>query len=136
MYKVKIISIGKNKESWLTNALSEYEKRLTGQMQIEWVLKKSEAEFAKSALEEKSFYCLDPQGTLYTSEKFSTLVTKQSSSTFLIGGPTGLSPALKAKAQGLISLSPLTFTHQHTRLILLEQLYRALEIQKGSDYHK
>lgn len=136
MYRIKIISVGKNKEPWLISALTEYEKRLTGQMRIEWILKKTDAELEKAAIEEKNFYCLDPLGISYTSEQFSTFVTKQSTVTFLIGGAMGISSKVKSLSQGLISLSSLTFTHQHTRLILIEQLYRALEIQKGTEYHK
>ena len=56
--------------------------------------------------------------------------------TFVIGGAEGIPPALKAKAKALISLSRMTFTHQITRLILVEQVYRALEIERGSAYHK
>jgi 23S rRNA (pseudouridine1915-N3)-methyltransferase len=55
--------------------------------------------------------------------------------TFVIGGPEGLPPSLK-KYPDRLSLSPLTFTHQIVRLVLVEQLYRAIEIAKGSSYHK
>ena len=55
--------------------------------------------------------------------------------TFAIGGAEGFSEEVK-KSYPLISLSPLTFTHQMTRLILIEQIYRATEILKGSKYHK
>lgn len=55
---------------------------------------------------------------------------------FVIGGAEGLPPPILNNSLTQISLSPLTFTHQLTRLILLEQLYRAFEIQKGSQYHK
>jgi 23S rRNA (pseudouridine1915-N3)-methyltransferase len=54
----------------------------------------------------------------------------------VIGGSDGLTPWMKQKAKWLISFSKLTFTHQITRLILLEQIYRALQIHKNTPYHK
>jgi 23S rRNA (pseudouridine1915-N3)-methyltransferase len=55
---------------------------------------------------------------------------------FLIGGPLGFAPSVLAKADLLLSLSPMTFTHEMTRLLLLEQLYRAYTINAGEKYHK
>jgi 23S rRNA (pseudouridine1915-N3)-methyltransferase len=56
--------------------------------------------------------------------------------TFIIGGPLGLSPAILTNADLILSLSPMTFTHEMTRLLLLEQLYRACTIRAGEKYHK
>ena len=55
---------------------------------------------------------------------------------FVIGGPLGLSAAILKKADFILSLSPMTFTHDMTRLLLLEQLYRACTIKAGEKYHK
>ncbi|MCB1072193.1 MAG: 23S rRNA (pseudouridine(1915)-N(3))-methyltransferase RlmH [Chlamydiales bacterium] len=133
MLKLKIITPGKMKEAWLEEALAEYEKRLTGTVSIEWILKEVEPE--------SPYICLDPNGTSMSSPEFSKFLYKEWERcgcrlTFVIGGPTGLSPEILRGASHLISLSKLTFTHQHTRLILLEQIYRATQIEKGSDYHK
>jgi 23S rRNA (pseudouridine1915-N3)-methyltransferase len=55
---------------------------------------------------------------------------------FIIGGPLGLAPAVRARADLLLSLSRLTFTHDLARLLLMEQLYRAYTIKAGTGYHK
>ena len=54
----------------------------------------------------------------------------------LIGGSNGLSPDVVARANERLCLSPMTFTHQMTRLIILEQVYRAFKIMSGEKYHK
>lgn len=138
MFTVKIFTIGKNKESWLDEALHEYAQRLKGRLQLEWVLAKDDAALSRLLEKEREFICLDPQGKLMSSENFSKwfFALGKSRLTVVIGGPDGLSAALKSKASALISLSPLTFTHQLARLILLEQLYRAFEIERGSPYHR
>ena len=137
MIKVKILSIGKNKEEWLQTALSEYEKRLTPFCQVEWILAKNDVQLEEFSKREGKYIALDPHGKSMTSEKFATWVGQAGSRfNFVIGGAEGLTPTLKANASFLWSLSPLTFTHQLTRLILLEQLYRAYEINRGSNYHK
>lgn len=141
MYKIKIFSIGKTKESWLISALEEYSKRLQKILSIEWVLAKNEEQLYQSLEKQSRYIALDPAGKLMTSENFSkffheALIIDGGRMNFLIGGSDGIKPEVKAKAISLLSLSPLTFTHQITRLILLEQIYRATEIEKGSSYHK
>lgn len=136
MFKVKVLSIGKCKEEWLALALGEYEKRLQGKMSFEWVLVKTDEELAAHCSKEP-YIALDPNGTLLSSEEWSEKMVKLGLKLcFVIGGAVGLDPAIIQKARFVWSLSPLTFTHQMTRLILVEQLYRAIEIEKGSSYHK
>lgn len=133
MLKIKIISPGKMKEAWLKEALAEYEKRLTGTVSIEWIL--------KEALPESPYICLDPNGKAFTSPNFSKFLYDEWEScgsrlTFVIGGPEGLNQEILSGARHTISFSSLTFTHQVARLILLEQIYRATQIEKGTAYHK
>lgn len=136
MIKVKIFSIGKTKESWLEEALQEYTKRLKSTATFEWLWAKNNDQLIEWVESEDSVICLDPNGKLMTSEQFANLVEKGGSRlSFVIGGAEGLPEKLK-KNYFLLSLSPLTLTHQMTRLLLIEQIYRAFEIKKGSQYHK
>ena len=138
MFKVKVITQGLTKEFWLRDALLEYEKRLTGKMHIEWVFVSKPKELIEKVLQENTFIALDVLGKQLSSEELSrTLFSKWGSRpTFVIGGSEGLSPEITRKASYHLSLSRLTFTHQMIRLILVEQLYRALEIEQNSSYHK
>ena len=83
---------------------------------------------------------LDAQGKQTTSEGLARYLHKQVSTyrdvAFLIGGPVGLAPEVLATANDTLSLSPLTFPHELARVMLLEQLYRALTILSGERYHK
>jgi 23S rRNA (pseudouridine1915-N3)-methyltransferase len=141
MLKVKIITVGKTKEHWLQEALEEYTERLKPHLLVEWSLVKNDDQLKQFLFKEPSFLALDPKGKGMTSEEFSRFLMRQfeanhSRITVAIGGAEGLSSEIRQKASALISFSSLTFTHQITRLILLEQLYRAFEIEKGSQYHK
>jgi 23S rRNA (pseudouridine1915-N3)-methyltransferase len=83
---------------------------------------------------------LDERGREYTSRQFAEFIEQKTHSVsrrliFLIGGPYGFSPRIYAAAQGQISLSKMTFSHQMVRLFLMEQLYRACTIMKGEPYH-
>jgi len=139
MFKVKVYSVGKSKEAWLQEALAEYTKRLSPHMEIEWVLVKTDAELASKV--SPPFIVLDVEGEQVDSpglaRKLSHLWMAHGSKIhFVIGGSDGLDPVLVQKSVWRWSLSKLTFTHQMTRLILLEQLYRALQIDAGTAYHK
>lgn len=140
MIKVRILGVGKTKESWLDEAIEEYLKRLKPTMQIEFVFAKNDAQLLNWLEKEASVIALDPAGKLFTSEEWSAFLLERIEAggarlTFVIGGPDGI-PQTVRKSAFLLSLSPLTFTHQLARLVLVEQIYRALEIAKGSPYHK
>lgn len=139
MVKIRIYSPGKTKESWLEEALAEYLKRLKPVAQIEFIHPKTEKQYLEHALKEKRLLALDPTGKTLTSEQFSDLLFDEIEKggahlAFAIGAAEGLPKELLEKPR--ISLSSLTFTHQMVRLILIEQIYRAFEIQKQSGYHK
>jgi 23S rRNA (pseudouridine1915-N3)-methyltransferase len=139
MLKIKLFSVGKTKEQWLEDAIDEYLRRLKPTASIEFFWAKNDEQLLQLVEKEPLFICLDPNGKMMTSEQFSSFLISKleeggSRLSFVIGGPDGLPPILKKAF--LFSLSPLTLTHQLTRLILLEQIYRAFEIAKGSPYHK
>jgi len=140
MHKIKILSVGKTKEKWLEEACGEYIKRLKPIVQFEFLWAKDTPQLIEWVKKEPYFICLDPAGQLMDSLQLSKFIVRSlekggSRLTLVIGGAEGLPQEIKAGAT-LISLSPLTFTHQITRLILLEQIYRATEIDKGTQYHK
>lgn len=136
MFKVKILTIGKLKETWLKEALFEYEKRMKDELIIEWRLAKSNAELFSWACQEP-FIALDLKGAFLNSVQWHQKMMRFGLKLiFLIGPAEGIPEEILSLAQFRWSLSPLTFTHQMVRLILVEQLYRSIEIRKNSSYHK
>lgn len=140
MLHLKIVSVGKTKESWLNDALDEYVKRLTSSLDITFIWAKDDIQLIKLLENEKNMVCFDESGKTFNSIEFANFLFHKMESggsrvTFVIGGPEGL-PAILKKRSDLISLSRLTLTHQFVRLLLLEQVYRAFEISKGTKYHK
>ncbi len=140
MYKITVFSVGKTKEAWLAEATCEYEKRLSAVVSIDWILVKKEEQLM-NLLEDIPFIALTPEGKEFTSEGFSSqmhlwLEKFGSRLSFLIGGAEGISSQLLKKAFATVSFSKMVFTHQIIRLLLIEQIYRATEIRKGSRYHK
>jgi 23S rRNA (pseudouridine1915-N3)-methyltransferase len=137
MFKVKIIAVGRSKEPWLASALAEYEKRMQGRSSIEWCFAEDDNELLALCQKEPVLIALDLLGKQMTSETFSACFHQLGArQTYVIGGPEGLSQKILEKARLRWSLSLLTFTNQMVRLVVVEQIYRALEIAKGSPYHK
>ena len=140
-YKLKIASVGKTKETWLDDALNEYEKRLSKLLTIEWLFFKNDAQLLEFADKESHLICLDPEGKQFKDSVefgryFLNVLEQQGSRlTLVIGGPEGIPNTLLERYPS-IRLSNLTYTHQIVRLVLVEQIYRAFEIARGSPYHK
>ncbi len=140
MIKLKLFSVGKTKERWLNEAFEMYVKRLEMDVLIECQWFKNIDLLESNVSKEKNIICLDLNGDEMTSENFSKYLFNKfelfgSRLTFIIGDDLGLPDTLKRQFP-TISLSKLTFTHQIARLVLLEQIYRAFEIAKGTPYHK
>ena len=158
--KIRIIAIGKIKEPYLKMGIEEYQKRLKPYVNLEIVelqdepvvdnpsisqiemVKNKEGEKVLKIIKDSDYIInLDLNKKQYTSEEFAEFImTKmelaKSFLTFVIGGSYGLSDELKSRANTSISLSNMTFLHQMTRLILLEQIYRAFKINRNETYHK
>ena len=146
--RVKIVAVGKagRDEAWVTAAIDVWTKRLKGTLDVEcaWVRDDTAllAAVERAASSSESTIVLDERGRSCTSVEFAErlyagLESGGSRLSFFIGGADGLPPALKAeRRERLLSLSSLTFPHQLARLLLVEQIYRATEIRRGSGYHK
>ena len=155
MTKIRIIAVGKDKDSWLTDGVNHYEKFLKRFAEIEWrivpaekgsslspsEIKKREAVRLRKALEKGLTIALSDKGEQFSSPELAKKleywqVNCRGRINFLIGGAYGLDEALIAEADFVLSLSRATFSHQVVRLVLLEQLFRVFSILTGSDYHK
>jgi 23S rRNA (pseudouridine1915-N3)-methyltransferase len=139
--RIRVIAVGKVRKRWIQDGLEVYLKRLPGLVVSE--LKDSnpqrEAETILAELRpEERLVVLCEEGELLASEALAQRLQGTGSErlAFVIGGADGLAPALKTRASWRLSLSPLTFPHELARLLLLEQLYRALSIQQGGAYHR
>lgn len=144
MHTVEIVSVGKNKESWLQEAWDIYITRLSPNLKIQVNWLKNESQLEIFLQEHPHAILLDPQGQLMSSENFKDYLWKKASqhkgkAILVIGPDEGFTPAQRqiAKESGcLLSLSPMTLTHQMCRLLLIEQVYRAQQIERGTPYHK
>lgn len=152
--KIRLIWVGKTDETYLKQGFEKYSERLKhycsfeiveipdvkGGLQAD-VQKKKEGEMIIKALGALDrVFLLDESGKEYSSREFAGFIQKQNNSgikglCFVIGGPFGFSQEVTDKAEGKISLSKMTFSHQMIRLFFAEQLYRAHTILKGEKYH-
>ncbi len=145
MQKLNVVCVGKLKEKFYADAVAEYAKRMTRFAAVrvcELPEKRTLAEEAELILRELRGYCvvLAVEGKKLSSEglaaKIGALCDAGREITFVIGSSCGLDPAVKARADMLLSFSDMTFPHQLMRVILFEQIYRAFMINAGSEYHK
>lgn len=139
--RIRIIAVGKVRKGWVSEGVALYLKRLPGLEVLE--LRDGgmarEAEAITAALRpEEQLVVLTEEGQSFDSVAFAQRLEGSGSVrlALVIGGADGIDPALKARASWRLSLSPMTFPHDLARLLLLEQLYRALTIQQGGPYHK
>jgi len=124
LFEMKIIADIKNSK----NLSEEQQKEKEGELILQQVQGSDE------------LFLLDENGTELTSVEFARFLEKKMISgikrlVFVIGGPYGFAKSVYARANGKVSLSKMTFSHQMVRLIFTEQLYRALTILKGEPYH-
>lgn len=160
MLHINVICIGKLKEKYLQDALSEYSKRLSKYCILNItelpdeklpnnlndslinMIKEKESNNILSHIDKNSYVItLDLKGKQYTSEEFSKKINNislnnSSSITFIIGGTLGLSDKVLKSSNELICFSKMTFPHQLIRIFLLEQTFRAFKISNNETYHR
>ena len=139
--KIKILAVGKLKEKAYQNRIGEYVKWINRDIPVELIFLKDNDKINKKLLAHINSadhtICLSEEGDKRSSKEFSKLLFyKDLNHTFIIGGPDGLPRYIKEKANQIFSLSELTFPHEMALLILAEQLYRAVSIEKGRNYHR
>ena len=139
--RIRILAVGKVRKVWVLEGIATYLKRLPGLqvMELRDAGKAKEAEAVLAALQPgEQLVVMAEEGQTFDSQAFAERLEGSGSErlVFVIGGAEGIDPALKARASWKLSLSPMTFPHELARLLLVEQLYRALSIQQGGPYHK
>ena len=157
---IRILCVGKLKDTFYTDACAEYEKRLSRFCTVRVTevadekapesLSAAEAEKVKAREGERLLAAIDPKtyvialaigGKRHTSESFAAHLEELEANgarnvAFVIGGSLGLGDAVLRRANETLSLSDLTLPHRLARLVLLEQLFRAYKIRRGEAYHK
>ncbi|MAN58781.1 MAG: 23S rRNA (pseudouridine(1915)-N(3))-methyltransferase RlmH [Flavobacteriaceae bacterium] len=154
--KITLLTIGKTDDKQLQSLIAEYTKRLGHYVPFslevipdgkhtknlsEMLQKQAEgAEILKRTATSDVLILLDENGKAHTSVGFSKFLQKKMNSglkhlVFVVGGPYGFSDEVYQRANGKVSLSSMTFSHQMVRLFFVEQLYRAFTILRNEPYH-
>lgn len=154
--KISLILNGKTEEEHIVKGVSIYEQRLkhylpfeisvipalknTKAMSIEQQKQKEGELILKSIQSSDKLILLDENGKEYSSAGFSGFIQQQMNSgiknlVFVVGGPYGFSEEVYKRANGKLSLSKMTFSHQMVRLFFVEQVYRAMTILRNEPYH-
>ena len=132
--RLTIHAIGKIKKFWIRDGINQYKKRMP-----ELIINELKT-FNLNNLRSNNniIICLSEEGKQFTSVELCSLLLnfKNKKINFLIGDTDGVSSDIKEKSDLLLSLSPLTFPHELARLILIEQIYRAISISNNSPYHR
>ena len=153
--KITLLVVGKTTSAQIESLIQEYQKRLTHYVPFALQVipelkntkaltpdqqKQAEGELILRAVAQiADLVLLDEHGKEYRSIEFADYIQKKMSSgrdvVFVVGGPYGFSEAVYQRANGKISLSKMTFSHQMVRLFFVEQIYRAMTILRGEPYH-
>ena len=144
MMLLDVVAVGKLRSREIAALCTEFSRRLGAyaRMKVAELADSDVAGEGKAICREldrargAKIVVLSEEGKLFSTAEFATFLKKcDTRVVFVVGGPFGLAPEVKARADLLWSLSPLTFTHEMARLLLLEQLYRALNFNAGGGYH-
>ena len=142
--QIKILAVGKVKESCILEGIHEYLKRMKGRIEIVEVkdsTKEKEGIEIAGRLEKLDGFltvALNEHGKEMASLEFSEFIKNNFNKNlcFIVGGPDGLDKSILEGVDHTLALSRMTFTHEMARLLLVEQLYRAFSIIDGKKYHR
>ena len=131
--RLSINAIGKIKKDWIREGINQYKKRMP-----DLIINESKSFNIDNIRVNNIIICLTEEGQLFNSIELTSLLLnfKNKKINFLIGDADGIPSDIKNKSHLLLSLSPLTFPHELARLILIEQIYRAISISNNSPYHR
>ena len=131
--RLSINAIGKIKKDWIREGINQYKKRMP-----DLIINESKSFNIDNIRVNNIIISLTEEGQLFNSIELTSLLLnfKNKKINFLIGDADGIPSDIKNKSHLLLSLSPLTFPHELARLILIEQIYRAISISNGSPYHR
>ncbi|MAH39900.1 MAG: 50S rRNA methyltransferase [Puniceicoccaceae bacterium] len=145
MFHLTLLSVGKLKNSAIAELTHDYQKRIKRYGKFEALSisdgsVQSEGQRLKQLLDKRRSaqrFILAEEGQTLSSPQLAQKLDQLRGQpvVFVIGGAYGLDPSIKAQADLLLSLSPMTFTHELAQLLLSEQVYRAISILKGGKYH-
>jgi len=147
MLRIDFLVIGKTKEKWIQTGIDKYLKRLKAYARVDFreladipVDKRKESKILQAVGPRDQLILLDEKGKDFTSVEASKWLEKTAlhcsgKIVFAVGSAYGFTEDEYSRANELISLSKMTFTHEMVRVFFLEQLYRMLAIQNGSPYH-
>ena len=132
--RLSINAIGKIKKNWIRDGINQYKKRMPDLI----INELKTFNINNLRLNNNIIISLSEEGKQFNSIELTSLLLnfKNKKIIFLIGDADGISSDVKKKSDLLLSLSPLTFPHELARLILLEQIYRAISISNNSPYHR
>ena len=141
--KIKVVCVGKIKERIYKERIYEYLKWINKDIKIELIeikdnnKKNLDYSLKKHLNNNYLKICVSQKGTQYSSKKFSKFLFDQDKDLkFFIGGPEGHSEIIEKSIKNSLSLSTFTMPHEMALLVLIEQIYRALQIKKGGSYHR
>jgi len=139
--KLTLLAVGKLRDAWAVAGCAEYEKRVRARLPLEIRELKERDDLGKQVPARHALWALDARGKQLSSEELAATLARlmregAQGIAFAIGGADGLAPAVLARADFTLSLGRMTLPHRLARLILLEQLYRALSIVRGEPYHR
>ena len=131
--RLSINAIGKIKKNWIREGINQYKKRMP-----DLIINETKSFNIDNIRVNNIIICLTEEGQSFNSIELTSLLLnfKNKKINFLIGDADGIPSDIKDKSNLLLSLSPLTLPHELARLILIEQIYRAVSISNNSPYHR